>query len=188
MLSFFQCWITNYIGLFQKISTPPLWTTLNWVLKYFRISKNDSSRFCRIPNLADSKYWEIPEFYKTFNDFRRIPVKIHKIWGKFMDFQSSLLSIFDRIPNVVHGEGGADIFWNSPLHASCLISSMVLEIFFMFDLTRQSLNGLPKAFFSYFYACLDKLCYSVVVCVYLTADSPNSFQPCWKQGDICLTR
>ena len=92
----------DVIGLFQKISTPPLWMTLNWVLKNLRISKNDSSRFCRIPDLADSKYWGIPESYKTFNDFRGIPVKIHKILGKFMDFQSSLLSIFYRLSDVVH--------------------------------------------------------------------------------------
>ena len=82
---------------------PPLWTTLNWVLKNFRISKNNSSRFFRIPNLADSKDWGIPEFCKTFNDFGGIPVKIHNILGKFMDFQSSLLSIFYRISNVVRG-------------------------------------------------------------------------------------
>ena len=50
-------------GLFQKISTTPLWMTLNWVLKTFRISKNDSSSFCRIPNLTGSKSWGIPEFY-----------------------------------------------------------------------------------------------------------------------------
>ena len=31
------------IGLFQKISTPHLWTTLNWVPKNFRISKKDST-------------------------------------------------------------------------------------------------------------------------------------------------
>ena len=101
-------------GLFQKISTPPPWTTLNRVLKNFRISKNNSSRFCRIPNHADTKHWGIPGFCKTFNDFRGIPVKIHKILGKFMDFQSSLLSIFYRISNVVHG-GCVDIFWNSPI-------------------------------------------------------------------------
>ena len=65
-------------------------------------------------NLADSKYRGIPEFCKTFNDFRGIPVKIHKILGKFMDFQSSLLSIFYRISNVVHG-WCVNIFWNSPL-------------------------------------------------------------------------
>ena len=62
-----------------------------------------ASVFCRIPNLADSKYWGITEFCKTFNDFRGIPVKIHKILGKFMDFQSSLLSIFYRISIVAHG-------------------------------------------------------------------------------------
>ena len=93
--------LTN-IGLFQKISTLPLWTTLNWVLTNFRISKNDNSSFCRIPNVADSKYWGIP-------------VKIHKILEKFMDFQSTSLSIFYRISNVVNGRGGLDIFWNSPL-------------------------------------------------------------------------
>ena len=42
-------------GLFQKISTPPPWTTLNWVPKNFRISKNDNCSLCRIPEPADSK-------------------------------------------------------------------------------------------------------------------------------------
>ena len=93
---------------------PPQWMTLNRVLKNFKISKNDSSHFCRIPNLADSKYWGIPEFCKTLNDFRGISVKIHKILRKFMDFQSILLSIFYRISNVVRG-GCVDIFWKSPI-------------------------------------------------------------------------
>ena len=75
-------------GLFQKISTTPLWTTLNWVPKTFRISKNDSSSFCRIPNLSDSKSLGIPEFCNILNGFRGIPVKIHKILGKFMDLKS----------------------------------------------------------------------------------------------------
>ena len=64
--------------------------------------------FAGFQNLADSKYWGIPEFCKTFNDFRGILVKIRKILGKFMDFQSSSLSIFYRISNVVHG-GCVDI-------------------------------------------------------------------------------
>ena len=110
-----HCYFRIRNRLFQKVSTAPLWTTLNWVLKNFRISKNDSSRFRRILNLADSKYWGIPEFCKTFDDFHGIPVKIHKILVKFMDFQSSLLSIFYRISNVVH-RGCVDIFWNSPIH------------------------------------------------------------------------
>ena len=33
----------------------PLWTTLNWVTKNFRISKKDNCSFCRIPEPADSK-------------------------------------------------------------------------------------------------------------------------------------
>ena len=103
------------MGYSRKYPPPLLWMTLNWVHKNFRISKNDSSRFCRILNLADSKYWGIPEFCKTFkNDFHGIPVKIHKILRKFIDFQSSLLSIFYRISNVVHG-AYVDIFWSSPI-------------------------------------------------------------------------
>ena len=45
----------------------------------------------------------LTEFCKTLNDFRGMPVKIHKILAKFMDFQSTSLSIFYRISNVVHG-------------------------------------------------------------------------------------
>ena len=40
--------------------------------------------------------------FAKLNDFRGIPVKLHKILGKFMDFQSCSLSIFYRISNVVH--------------------------------------------------------------------------------------
>ena len=61
--------------------------------------------FHGIPDVADSKYWGIPEFCKTSNDFRGIPVKNHKILRTFMDFQSTSLSIFYRISSVVHGGG-----------------------------------------------------------------------------------
>ena len=102
------------IGLSQKISTHHLWTTLNWVPKNFRISKRDSNSLCRIPNTADSKSWVIPEFCEILNGFARIPIKIHKILGKFMEFQSGSPSTYCRIFSVVHGTG-VDIFWNSPL-------------------------------------------------------------------------
>ena len=40
----------------ENIHTPPPpWTTLNWVPKNFRISKNDNCSLCRIPEPADSK-------------------------------------------------------------------------------------------------------------------------------------
>ena len=80
-----------------------LWTTLNWVPKTLRISKKDSSSLCRIPNPADSKSWGIPEICKILNGFSGIPVNIHKISRKFMEFQSSSPSIYYRIFNVVHG-------------------------------------------------------------------------------------
>ena len=53
-----------------------------------------------IPNLADSRSWGNSRIFKTFNGFCGIPVKIHKILGKFMDFQSCSPSIFYRISNV----------------------------------------------------------------------------------------
>ena len=61
------------------------------------------------------------------------------------------------------------------LHTSLLTSSVVLKMFLMFDLNKQLLHGLSKAsrsFFSYSYACLDKVCSSVVVqyVYYQTAD------------------
>ena len=180
------------IGLFQKISTPPIWATLNWVLKNFRISKKGSSSLCGIPNPADSNSWGnsrilqnfarfcwnsdqdsqnvrkihgilvkltdhlwkcphplygrhwigylkisgfprravavyagfqtlliqilggIPEFCKILQGFTGIPIKIHKMLGKFMEFQSGSPIIYDRVSNVVHG-GCVDIFWNGPL-------------------------------------------------------------------------
>ena len=98
-------------GLFQKISTSPLWTTLNWVPKNFRTSKKDSCSFHKIPESADSKSGGIPEFHKNFYCFPGIPVKIYKILVKVMDFQSYLLSISYRISM----GGCVDIFWNSPI-------------------------------------------------------------------------
>ena len=50
------------MGYSIKYPSPPLWTTLNWVPKNFRISKKDNSSFSRIPNLADSKSWGMPQF------------------------------------------------------------------------------------------------------------------------------
>ena len=38
----------------ENIHTP-LWTTLTWATKNFRISKKDNCSFCRIPEPADSK-------------------------------------------------------------------------------------------------------------------------------------
>ena len=93
----------------------PLWTTLNWVPKNSRIFKKDTSSLCRIPNPTDSEYWGIPEFCKILNGFPGIPVKIHKIWRKFMEIQSGSPSIHYRISNVVHGRC-VDIFWNSPMY------------------------------------------------------------------------
>ena len=69
------------LGYSRKYPHPSMDGT-HWIgyLKISRISKDDSSRFCRILNLADSRYWGISEFCKTFNDFHGIPVKIHKFW------------------------------------------------------------------------------------------------------------
>ena len=101
----------------ENIHNPRAWTTLNWVPGNFCISKKDSSSLCRITNLADSKSLGIPEFCKILNGFAGIPIKIRKIFGKFMEFQSGSPSIYYRISNVVHG-GCVDIFWNSPVHCA----------------------------------------------------------------------
>ena len=115
-----QCAESSYLklkfnGLFQKISPPPpptprrrLWTTLNWIPKNFRISKKDSGSLRRIPNPDGWNSWGIPEFCKILNGFPRIPVKIHRILGKFMEFQSGSPSIYYRIP--VSSIGGVWIF------------------------------------------------------------------------------
>ena len=66
----------------------------------------DSSSLCRIPNPADSNSWGIPEFCKILNGFSGIPVKIHKILEKFIEFQSGSPSIDYKISNVVHGGRG----------------------------------------------------------------------------------
>ena len=70
------------------------------------ISKKEGSSFCRISNPTDSKSWEIPKFRMTLNGFPGIPVKIHKVWEKFIDSQSALPILYYRISNVLHGGGG----------------------------------------------------------------------------------
>ena len=112
--------VVNYLRSYlqwavtENIHPSPLWTTLNWVSKNFRISKKDNCSFCRSQKPADSKSLGIPEFCKTLNGFPGIPVKIYNILGKFMDFQSCSWSISYRISSVVHGVC-VDIFWNSPM-------------------------------------------------------------------------
>ena len=91
------------LGSSRKYIHPPPMDNINWVPKNFRISKKDRSILCRIPDPADSKSWGIPEFKKIFNGFAGIPIKTHKILGKFMEFQSGSPSIYYRISNVVHG-------------------------------------------------------------------------------------
>ena len=71
--------------------------------------------------VADSVMWNSTllvmkhKVAKILNGFPGIPVKIHKLLGKFLESQSGSPSIYKRISNVVHG-GCVDIFWNSPLH------------------------------------------------------------------------
>ena len=79
------------IGLFQKISTHRLWTTLNWVPKNFRIFKAGFQTLL-IQNLEE--FW----FF-----FPGIPANFHKMLGKFMDFQSGSPITYSRISNIVHG-------------------------------------------------------------------------------------
>ena len=76
--------------------------------------RHSSSRQFPSPS-SDSKSYGIPGFCKSLNGFRGIQVKIHKIWGKFMDFQSCSTSIFYRISMSSMGGGGVDIFWDSPM-------------------------------------------------------------------------
>ena len=97
-----------------EISTPPLWTTLNWVPKIPGFPRRTVAVYAGFQTLLDSKSWGIPEFCKILNGFAGIPIKIHKMLGKYMEFQSGSLSIYYRISNVVHG-GCVDIFWNSPV-------------------------------------------------------------------------
>ena len=58
----------------------------------------NSSSLCKIPNHGDSNSWGISEFCKILNGFPGIAVKIHKILGKFMEFQSGTPSIFTEFP------------------------------------------------------------------------------------------
>ena len=64
----------------------------------------------------------------TLNSFPGIPVKIYKILGKFMDFQSCLMSISSMISNAVHGGVCVDIFWNSPLPFVNSTKGLILDL------------------------------------------------------------
>ena len=110
-LLFYQYLLKN--GLFQKISTHLLWTILNWVPKNFRISKKGTSILCRIPNPADSKSWEIPEFWKILNGFAGIPIKIHKILGNSWNSSQvhrAFITGFPMSSMLGGGGGGGCIF------------------------------------------------------------------------------
>ena len=76
------------------------------------------SKPCWLKFLGNSRFWKI------LNGFPRIPVKIHKILGKFMEFPSGSPSIYYRISSVVRG-GCVDIFWNSPMNSSYVASLLV---------------------------------------------------------------
>ena len=101
-VSFSVAWL-HILDYSRKYPHTPLWKTLNWIPRNFRISKKGNCSFCRIPEPADSKSWGVPEFCKNLNGFPGIPVKIYKIGWKFEDFRSYSLSISYRISNVVHG-------------------------------------------------------------------------------------
>ena len=111
----------------------PADTTLNQVPRNFRISKKDNSSLYRIPNPAESKSLGIPEFYKILNGFAGIPIKIHKILGKFMEFQSSSPSIYYRISNVVHGGGVCGYFLKYPTHYTAFSVTVCKAIFTYLD-------------------------------------------------------
>ena len=58
--------------------------------------------------LGIGEFQNFVKFLMIFVEFRS---EFTKCWGKFMDFQSSLLSTFYRISNVVHGTGGGGWGW-----------------------------------------------------------------------------
>ena len=55
------------------------------------------SKPCWFKIMGNSRFWKI------LNGFAGIPIKIHKILGKFMEFQSGSPSIYYRISSIVHG-------------------------------------------------------------------------------------
>ena len=120
------------LGYSRKYPHTPMYDTELGTQKS-QDSQEDSSSLCRIPNPADSNSWGIPEFCKILNGFLGIPVKLHKIFGKFMEFRSGspsehLLQDFQCRP-LGGGGGGVDIFWNSPFYfvveTGCVFWGMV---------------------------------------------------------------
>ena len=98
---------------FQKISTPRLWTTPIGYLKISGFPRRTTAVFAGFQSVLIQNLEEFQNIAKNLNGFPGIPVKIYKIWGILVDFQSYLLSNSYRIYNVVHGR--VDIFWNSPI-------------------------------------------------------------------------
>ena len=72
-------------------------------------------QFIQDSNPADSESWGIPEFCKILNGFPGISVKIHNIFGKFLQFQSAHQVFITGFPMSSMGGRGVDIFWNSPI-------------------------------------------------------------------------
>ena len=92
-----------------------IYAQLNWIPKNFRVSKKVNSSFCRIPNLADSKSWGIPEFCKTLQTWFRWNScqnlqNFGTIHGFTVRLTKHLLQNFQCRPLVC-----MYIFWNSPL-------------------------------------------------------------------------
>ena len=99
------------------------------VPRNFMISKKDSSSFCRISNPTDSKSWEIPKFRMTLNGFPGIPVKIHKVWEKFIDSQSALPSLYYRIFNILHGGGGGGMDASEIVHYRSSFKGNLMDVY-----------------------------------------------------------
>ena len=105
-----------FVKKWAVLENIPLWTTLNWVHKNFRISRKDSSSLCRIPNPANLKSWGIPEFarfwlvllefrskFTKFSKIHGIPVKIKRSQGNcktLLITQISIIFLRDSSPSL----------------------------------------------------------------------------------------
>ena len=89
---------------------PPLWTTLNWVSRNFRISKKDSGSLWRIRDPADSNSLGITEFCKFLNVLLEFQSKFTKFQRNSWNSSQAHRAFITGFPM---SSRGGDIFCHS---------------------------------------------------------------------------
>ena len=90
------------------------WTTLNWVPKKFRISKNHKCSFFKIPKTADSNLEEFQNFARHWVVFLEFQLKFTKFWKNSWISSRIRWAFYTGLP-MSSIRGRVDIFCNRPI-------------------------------------------------------------------------